>query len=344
MNADATKWLLEEVTGPVLRLAARSDPDVVDLLVATAAEVRMIAPENVVNSERDVFEEWDLPSHVEEMDSVEDALMGDELFGALFVSGLPAATSEAPRLLDRALARLGDKAPVRIEIARSTVRVDRVRGLLEGTCSEVSSTDLEDGWVLTGRRRAPGRDVLVSLEAIEGLAAVVVATADARAGLEETLASVLFHVNPMPEVVLVLDDAGEVSEDLFGMAAHASAPVALMRTEGAGFLPALAHGLEALDQECVAIVQPGWRLAAGAFRALAAGWREDEDASACLAGEFSESDEFSGVLLAARANFSTALSRTVDWGVFPDALSEAGDLISLPFPVLVGPGNESILR
>jgi len=116
-----------------------------------------------------------------------------------------------------------------------------------------------------------------------------------------------------------------------------------MRTEGAGFLPALAHGLEALDQECVAIVQPGWRLAAGAFRALAAGWREDEDASACLAGEFSESGEFSGVLLAEKANFATALSRTDDWGVFPDALSEA-DLISLPFPVLIGPGNESILR
>ncbi|HGY91068.1 MAG TPA: hypothetical protein ENK43_07840 [Planctomycetes bacterium] len=344
MNGDETKRLLEDVTGPVLRLAARSDPEVVDVLVATAAEVRMIAPEHVARSEGEVFEEWDLPSRVEDPGTVEEVLQEEELFGALFVSGLPASTSDAPRLLDRALSRLGDGAPVWIEVAQGRVRVDRIRGLLEGTCSDVVSRTVDGGWVLTGRRHAPGRDSLVSLQAVAGLAVVVVSTTGEALELEETLASVLFHLNPMSEVVLVLDDAGGVSDDLFGMSAHASTPVALLRTGGLGRCRALSQGLETLDQEFALVVQPGWRMAAAALRALAAGWRVEAGTSGCLAGELGLRGDFSGVLLARRKDLVGALDGSADFGAVLEALSLMGDLAALPFPVLVGAGNESILR
>ncbi len=344
MNAAETRWLLDEVTGPALRLASRPDSGLVDILLATAAEVRMIAPDDVAGDEREVFDAWDLPSRVETFGGVDESLSEEESFGALLVSGIPTSPAEAPRLLDRALARLGNGAPVWIDVAKSDVRVDRARGLLEGTCSDVGVRAHDHGWVLTGRRRAPGRDILASLQEIEGLAVVVPVIGGACQDLEETLASVLFHLNPMPEVVLVLDDAGRVSDDLFGMAPHASTPAALMRTSAVGRSRALAAGLDALEQQFVAIVHPGWRLAGAALRALAAGWRRGEGEQGCVAGEFGPEGEFSGALLCARADLVGALTRTSRASVPWAAFLESATLVSLPFPVLIGAGNEAILR
>lgn len=280
--------------------------------------------------------------------------------------------------LESLVARVADRGLCVFDLPVDAARETRLLRLLEGMLCEVEVRRGAGGYLLArGLRQAPGRELEIEEPEPIDLNVLIYTKGQGEAA-NATILDLLFRQNFPPQLVLVLDDAGEgeaaVPDDLWGMAPHAQTQPGLLRTGGVGRAAALAQGLTFLEDGAVCWIEAGERLAANHGGGLLATLMGDEEADFVHAAAWRETSGAPTLLdppaVAARALVgawmrgprpplsalawwhdgealptSFAAPATADAAVFAEelllGLAEAGRGVSCPWPLVKTPATDS---
>ena len=250
--------LVQEAFGSALVVEPRRD-GLLEALAATVTEVTLCA----ARPDADDVEALEALGCA--VDKVKPkALGGSADRASLIIGGLPRGVTPE-EFLDLALSKTYDDGFVLVDIeTESRSQKLRIRRLLEASLEDVRDAEgwgEDDRLCLTGRRRATGREAVQEFPD-EPLPLTVLCYVGPAAAPADVLAvSLLFRQTHFPALVLFLDDSPDseagLPDDLWGMAAHAPAQPALLRTGGVGRAKALQEAMEHVETTYAAVAEPG---------------------------------------------------------------------------------------